>query len=527
MMQDLRALQIKRPSRIFWLIAVGALVSILLLLPRSPLPWLDEIFYASASLAIVRGGKAVPTIMGAFPHTLRLDLLYGPLISFLGSVDIRFLGLSATSWRLLGFSGAVGAVFSSAWVSRSLDRSPTAIAAAAMLVALSQGMGARATSGRLDTITITLELMSLASTLAAMRVEEPRRLPFVYAAFGGFFCGLAALSTPRAFPFVLGLFVALGFEFALARKQTLVTRGLIVGAGALLPVWGWTFVQGMNPITWLRFVATASRGDKINVSPMLEGSWHLFSGPLVPLLSGLLFVILMILVFGGASLTRAMEIEGRDTLSGVRLVSITVLVNYVALFVMIARFWDYEIFVIPLLIPVLTALTAKILRGSRRTGLRRAIFGSWLVLAVVLMAIRSGKVIAWVASYNERDPQPLQDFISRTVPAGSRVFGPEEFYFYAVEAAGSHYLFVRPRIPTGLISKLDHSLDWCEQLRAGPAVYLIWPKDETLPPGLSFVNLHLEGTFIAKLGKEPVGWRKAGWGSGYPSTNLYRITDAQ
>jgi 4-amino-4-deoxy-L-arabinose transferase-like glycosyltransferase len=471
----------------------------------------------------------VPAVMGAFPHTLPIDLLYGPMISFLGSLELKLFGLSATSWRFLGFEGAVGAVLSAAWVSRRLDRSPTATAAAAMLVTLSQGMGARATSGRLDTITVTLELLCLACTLTAMRMHESRRSAFAYAALAGIFCGLAALSTPRSFPFILGLSAAMGLELALARKWELAVRALIIGAGALLPVWGWTFSRGMSPVGWLRFIAAASQGDKLNVSPLLHGTWHFFDEPLVPVVSGLLFFLVIVLVFGGAMLVtrRTIEMEGHDVTAGLRLASIAVLINYVALFLLIAHFWDYEIFVVPLLIPVLTALTAKILRSSGPRMIQRTVLGGWIMLAIVLVGIRSGKILAWLASYQERDPRPLQNFISSKVPGNSRVFGPEDFYFYAVETAGSQYLFIRPRIPSGLLSKIDHDLDWQEQLRFSQAVYLIWPKDDSLPPGLAARNLRLEGSFTAPMGKQPIRWRKAGWGSGYPPTNLYRIVDAQ
>ncbi|MGA8273954.1 MAG: hypothetical protein WB919_20490 [Candidatus Sulfotelmatobacter sp.] len=529
MKQYFRSLPAMWLSRIFWLVAAVALLVLLLILPRSPLPWWDEIFYASAALAAARGGPPVATVMGAFPHTIRIDLLYGPIISFLGSLEIRLFGLSATSWRLLGFEGAVGAVFSAAWVSRRLNRSPVATAAAAMLVALSHGMGARATSGRLDTITITLELLTLGCTLNAMREQESRRSAFLYAALAGIFCGLAALSTPRSFPFILGIFVAIGVEVALAGKWELVRRGLVIGTGALLPVWGWTLSQGTTPIGWVRAVAAASRGDKLNVSPLLHGTWHFFDEPLVPVLSGLLFLLVMVAVFGGAMAIarRTIEIEGHETASGLRLASIAVLINYAALFLLIAHFWDYEIFVIPVLIPVLIALTAKILRSSDARAVRGIVLGTWMVLAIVLVAFRSGKVVAWLASYQERDPQPLQNFIRRTVPGNSRVFGPLDLYFYAVQGAGSHYLFVKPLIPSGLLSKLDHDLDWAEQLKQGQTVYLVWPEEDALPRGLSSGNLRLEGSFTPQMGKEPLRWRKAGWGSGYPPTNVYRIVDAQ
>jgi hypothetical protein len=516
-----------RWSNVFWLVTLVALSLMLLSLPRSPLPWLDEMLFASTSLSIVRGGPPVPTVLAAFPHTLPIDLFYGPLVCYLGSLDVKLFGLSAISWRLLGFLGAIGTVFAASWVSRCLDRSPVGTSAAAMLVTLSQGVGARATSGRLDAITVMLELLSLACALRAMRVPELKRSLFIYAVLAGSFCGLAALSTPRAFPFILGFFVALGLESVSAKTPESAARGLIIGTITLLPVWAWTLSRGISPIGWLRLIATLSRGDKLSVSPILHGSWHFFDEPLVPLVSGLLFTFVMVLIFGSAIVVarRTLRTERHDVSSAIKLASVVVFINYVASFLTIARFWDYEIFVVPLVIPVLIAWTAKLLRSNIPRPLARIVLGSWLILAVVLVTIRSGKVVAWLVSYDERNPQPLHDFVSSHVPGNSRVFGPEDYYFYAVEAAGSHYLFMRPRITSGLVSKLDHDLDWRKQLNDGQPVYLIWPKDDPLPHDLVSANLFLEATFAAKLGKEPTRWRKAGWGSGYPSTNLYRIVD--
>jgi Dolichyl-phosphate-mannose-protein mannosyltransferase len=521
---DFRSLQSLRPAKLFWFVAFLAIILILLFLPRSPLPWLDEVYYASAALAVVRGGPSVPTIFGAFPHVARIDLLYGPLISFLGSLEIRIFGLSATSWRLLGFWGAVGAVFSASWMSRRLDRSSGAAAAAAMIVALSQGVGARATSGRLDTVTVALELLSLACALAAIESQRSRRSGFLCAALAGIFCGLAALSTPRSFPFVLGLFVALGLELVWRKSHGLLTRVLILGTAALLPVWAWTLTQGMSPLGWLRFIALGSRGDKLNVSPVLHGTWQLFSGPLVPLLSGLLVILVMLLI-SGATLTDGGTLSGEenDSIPGVRLAAITVLINYVSLLVMIARFWDYEIFVVPLVVPVLTALTAKILRRGGRPVFQRAILAGWLVLAVFLVGVRSGKVVTWLVSYDQRDPRPIETLIRDRVPVNSLVFGPNDYYFYAVENAGSHYLFVKLIIPTALVSTLDQHIDWQQQLRTGQAAYLIWPSKERLPATLNVLNLRLEGSVTEPREGSSSGWRRVAGVSGYPPTSLYRI----
>jgi 4-amino-4-deoxy-L-arabinose transferase-like glycosyltransferase len=495
------------------------LLAILLFLPRSPLPWLDEIYYASAALGRIRSGQAIPTAYAAFHGTGRLDLLYGPVITFLGSWEIRLFGLSATSWRLLGFLGGVGCVLSAAWVSMRLDRSPAAAAAAAMFVSLSQGMGARATSGRFDTLTVALELLTLGCTLSTIQFL-PLRRSALFAVLGGVALGLAALSTPRSFPFALALFVALGLEFLLTRRPQLLRLTLELGVVALIPVWAWTFSQGITPLGWLRFIAAGSRGDKINVSPLLHGTWQLFSGPLIPLASGLSVIFVSLMVFRAAWATKVWRnIEETSSNSSFRVAVFTVLINYLLLLVMIARFWDYEIFVVPLLVPVLTALTAKIWRATPRRAAHKVVLASWLMLALYLIAIRSAKVAVWLACYRERDPQPLQSFVESKIPPQSRVFGPEGYYFYAVQAAGSEYLFARLIIPTALKGDID-KVDWEDQLHSGQPVYLLWPHGDALPPGVSAADLKLEATFSETPGTEP---KHAFMALGYPVTNLYRL----
>jgi hypothetical protein len=78
----LRSLQATRMAKVFWLVAIVALLLMFFSLARSPLPWLDEALISSTSLSMVRGGPPVPTVMGAFPHTSRFDLFYGPLYCF-------------------------------------------------------------------------------------------------------------------------------------------------------------------------------------------------------------------------------------------------------------------------------------------------------------------------------------------------------------------------------------------------------------------------------------------------------------
>ena len=125
---------------------------------------------------------------------------------------------------------------------------------------------------------------------------------------------------------------------------------------------------------------------------------------------------------------------------------------------------------------------------------------------------------------DERDPQPLQDFIAISA-VDSRVFGPGDSTSTQCSQRVHVIFSCSPQFLRRLLGKHDHGVDWRKQLNDGGPVYLIWPKDDPIPHDLVPANLLLEATFAPKLGKEPAGWRKAGWGSGYPPTNLYRIVD--
>ena len=74
----------------------------------------------------------------------------------------------------------------------------------------------------------------------------------------------------------------------------------------------------------------------------------------VPILSGLLIILLMLVVFASAMLTaHRTHRDARARFNFRHEVGIDRGFFYIALFLMIARFWDYEIFVVPRVIPAL------------------------------------------------------------------------------------------------------------------------------------------------------------------------------
>lgn len=202
----------------FWICTTATVVALLLALvelPRTPLPWFDEILLVSAARSAASGHPAVPSVLSAFPHTMRSDLFYGPVPFWIGSETLKVFGLSLWSWRLLGWLSGVAIAVESAWLVLRLGGSRGYAGMAALLVTLSPAMGSALTSGRMDTLTLALELCAVCLLLP--------RSSLVKSVLAGSLLAAAILTTPRAHPFALSFFVVL-LCYAIIRKQEVNAR---------------------------------------------------------------------------------------------------------------------------------------------------------------------------------------------------------------------------------------------------------------------------------------------------------------
>jgi uncharacterized membrane protein len=136
-------------------LAIGSLAFAIfaMTINRTPLPWIDEVLWASAS----RSTSGVPTVLAAFSSG-RFDLFYGPVGFKLGDLVFKLFGFSMTGFRSLSLLGAAMVAIGAGALVRNLGGTPTQAAFCFMLMALSPEIGQHATSGRLDTMTVAWNL---------------------------------------------------------------------------------------------------------------------------------------------------------------------------------------------------------------------------------------------------------------------------------------------------------------------------------------------------------------------------------
>jgi hypothetical protein len=156
-----------------------------------------------------------------------------------------------------------------------------------------------------------------------------------------------------------------------------------------------------------------------------------------------------------------------------------------------------------------------------------------VLLVAADLAIRTGKYVRLSTGWAGADPAPLERFVRAHVPPGSDVVGPEDFYFFAVEGAGSRYLLAASASPatwTRWVPPPGPS----RSRRADPADrakaprFLLWPATEPYEPLLERAKCSRLVTVsifdpppahLERLG--PLGFQGDG-PIAYPRTALFR-----
>jgi len=517
----------RRASWLLLALTIAGLLPLLIALDRTPIPWTDEVLWASTSVSLMKGHPAAPAILGAFPETGRFDLFYGPVGFRLGSIWMRYMGVSATSWRMLSFLGGLLTVVLGGLLIIGLGGSWELAAIAMFLIGLSPSIGQRINSGRLDTVTAALELGALLSFILGMRRNTPYTVLSWVA--GGLALAMAVLSTPRALPFCMAVaFATIVLLIVSWRKP--IAIGFALSAAVVLAVTSaWTYSQGLNPLSWLNYIRTVSHGDTGNVSPLLGGAWNAGYAVYPPeLLTPIVIVITASALLWYWIKTRETSRDPSPYSEQIVFVVVAGGINALLNFALLSRALDYEIFyVFPVLI-ALIILSMRLAQVAGYVGAKRVVAISLAVLAVGSLGIRSMKLLEVYQSWSARNPETISSFVKTNVPVNATVFGEDACYFWAVHEAGSKYLWIEERTTPGLAS---HSVSVRDQLlhsSASEPIYLLWRSGSTLPAALASGNLRLVASFEAPVAAGPLFGRVRHWiGWGYPNSDLYLVESSR
>ena len=491
--------------RLAWIAGGAALLLALLTITRSPLVWRDEMPFAALSYSLLNGGSGTPTILAEDPRYPVSTFFYGPFYFWLGAASFKLLGFSLFSFRLLSWLGGLLLALGAASLVRVLGGSWSWAAACWCLVLLSPELGSTLTNGRMDTLAVAGILGGLALFLQGQKRDD-RRLSALSAPVWA----ATVLTTPRSLQFFLCLALAAPFCWRGAGWRKFAARFGAVGAFVAIALGGWILSQGETPLSWLRYVLYI--GAFARPYSIMGGFWRLRPTPLwalTPLVC--VFLVTAWRFWGGVWQPKQRELVWVTAALGGQSLLI---------FLTMARPESYSIFWgLPLLVVALAFLASQAQPLNKR-----ALCLAILLVAAVFGGLRMVKLAEIAATWASRNPQTVEDFARQHIPPGSRVIGPAEYYFYAVEKAGSTYRFHEPLRDAYfpfLETKLNPAFP-AAQAQKFPAHYLWWPVGKPLPRSCSCTEADRIATYTPPAGNSRLN-QLLRFGGGYPVAGLYHI----
>ncbi|WP_154658491.1 hypothetical protein [Eisenibacter elegans] len=397
------------------LVWVGYFGLQLFLLPYSPLPWFDEVFFADMSYQFWQKGSLSPSVA-----VFRPLYIYGFVHFGLSAAMFELLGFGIVSYRLSCYLGALAVLYLLArLLHRERPLSWSWYAWALLVVLLDPFFNLSMHEGRMDLLALALWLAGL----AALPLKHGGQRAWLSSACWFL---LALLTTPRVGFMGVPLALLLGLKLGVDRpsfkqhwRGFLLWAGLIVGGYAL-----WVVISfgGFGALlTYLREPQAWHDGER------LYQKFLGFSG-YIPRQQGLLIPLSLMAWVG------YLGVLGRSK-STVTLLDWQLLGSIPCFYLIVYDVGPYAIFILPSLYWPLLRL-AQLSSPSQGAYFRRG-----YVLPLLLLFVFNGtyallKNAQILSSLSQRNPTTAQAFVAKNIPPGSRVVA-EPMYYYALQKNGS------------------------------------------------------------------------------------------
>ncbi len=482
---------------------------------RASTPWPDAQLYASIARSLQIDGSGVPSTTWFSPAAVDHLPFYGPVFFTLMSWSFAVFGFSIESSKLPGLLGVLLVGAGAAWLASCLSGDRTRWLLAIVLIWLTPEIGAAATGGDMETLAVGFQLMALAAFARGLLV--PTRGAMAGSIAGGFLL-LAALTTPRSYPFVASFLVCACATAFMTRRpgafRQVVMAGGVFTTGFVL----WTLLEHGGPVPWARSMFFILTREDTDVA-MLEAATRVFAfnwssvvTPAAALAGG---------VLGFWHLVRSSRGDDTRAVAALFALAATIATGVIVVCGMNITFSLGMYFAVPVLAVVL-ALPRRAF-GLPTAGLAAIV----AALAAVNLAVAGVRDLRIAATWEARDPVPLTEFIRRQVPEGSSVVGPDALYFFSVEGAGSSYR-------SFVASSHADWARWATHLDAfqppghrrgaspGSSRFFIWQTGDDVP-GEYACAVRVASYAAPPLHLNRLGPLRASWDVGFPSTDLYRL----
>jgi Dolichyl-phosphate-mannose-protein mannosyltransferase len=389
-------------------VLIVIMILTIVLLPISPLPWYDEVDFASITRSFALTGKLICAANDLYftqPHTE--VLYYGPVYFVLQSFIVKAFGFGMLQMRWLNFVAGIACLplFFQLYrrlLNRRLDNSARLFFAVLMLADYTYFQ---------DMHSARMDLVALCFLLSGLVVVDSHSKASRFAV-SGLLIGLGLLCTPRVFSLSIPYYLFLLWSM-LHERRSIRVLNILVSVIVCVAVYAtWIFIK-FGSLT--AFVAYVRQPTGVFAS----GAGDFFT-PLYPLAWYQLLVLIAVLVL---SIGNWLVADSRERAALLILTGTAVLFGFMSGGSLI-----YFSIVVGFLYLAATIVNAAV---------PRLILPAIAIFNFLFLLFKAGVLLT---DFESRDPRAFQQWISARLTSGDRVVGDDRFY-YASIASGAEFQY--------------------------------------------------------------------------------------
>ena len=352
-----------------------------------PLPWFDEVYFASISNSFLKNENFIPEVVQVVKGE-REALAYGPVYFWLTSSWIKFTSLSSFNFRFISFFFGVLSTLVLFRITKSKW---------ALLLLLDPFFSICLHHARMETTAVFFIL----SVFYLIKISKIEIASLIFT--------LAFLTTPRVFIFMPAflLFMFLGkVEF----KKVVISCSIFISLYT-----SWIILKFESFSNWFTFYASAIEGNSTAVSGFLWGELY------IPKHEYLLIIIAFISVSYKVAIKSRLSNE-----------VITAIFSVVTFYVFVKDWGYYSSLIIPLYYLIILGNLCDI-----KHGYKRLLLTPLLTIGVVYIGYKSQLLNETDFDLKKRSEEELFTHFKK----GDKLIGPARFYYLAKEKGCDYQLF--------------------------------------------------------------------------------------
>ncbi len=400
------------------LIILGYLLYNFLTLAISPIPWFDEVWFASITHSFITKGKFLLEIC-----PLRTDkevLAYGPVYFLLTAASVKLLGFGIFSFRLVNFLFGLANIYVFYNIIKYFIKDRLWVLLTTLLIIFDNIYCSNIHGGRMDSVAIFFCLVSLNALL--IDKLKPRNL-----LLSGVFAVLAILTTPRSGFLFLSIIVFIisidGFKVHIIEK----IRNLIIWVLPIIIVYAlWIWYAFGNIGQFLEYYIHPGKVANIPLTTSVGGK--LF----IPQYQVLLIITTIILLISGIFKKKIKP----------DIFIIISIINIVGFYFLVNDSGAYSVYIIYFLYGLFCYLLYKF---EFKQNLQKFKFAIYALVLFVNLCIFSIKTITVFACWEARDFHKIDQIVKANISQGAKVVGCDRYYYSVIKNNDYFQTVERPK----------------------------------------------------------------------------------